>query len=148
MVALLTQGVTAEKLTQTFALGTVCSLFPFLGTTSLLNLGVGLWFRLNQPVLQSLNQLLTPVHLVMILVYVRTGEWMWDAGEDRFTLTEMMNTFRDESFTAFLQRFGQAGIHAFTAWAVTGPLLFVLIFFPLRPVLRRLARRTATSPSA
>ena len=113
----------------------------------LLNLGVGLWWRMNQPVLQTLNQLLTPVHLLMILVYVRAGEWMWGATEDRFTVPELVHTFHEASFTAFLERFGQAGLHAFTAWLVTAPLLFAAIYFPLRPAMRRLALRTAPHPT-
>jgi len=144
VIALLTQGVTAEKIAQTLAVGAVCSMFPFLGTTTLLNLGVGLWLRMNQPIMQSLNYLLTPVHLLMIVVYVRIGEWVWRAGEDRFTVTEMLRVFRDETFIAFLRRFGVAGGHAFTAWLITAPLLFAAIYFPLRPLLHRLARRIGT----
>ena len=58
VLALLTQGVTPDKIAFTLAMGTGLSMFPFLGFTSLLNLGVGLWLRLNQPILQTLNQLL------------------------------------------------------------------------------------------
>jgi uncharacterized protein (DUF2062 family) len=143
IVALLTQGVTADKVAQTLAVGTVCSLFPFLGTTTALNLSVGLWLRMNQPIMQTLNYLLTPVQLVMIMVYVRVGERIWQAGEERFTLGDMMEAFRDKSFLEFLQQFGTAGLHAFTAWALTAPLVFALVYLPLRPVLRRLARRKA-----
>src|SRR6185369_3211353 len=53
--ALLTQGVTPDQLAFTLAVGTACSLVPFLGFTTLLNLGVGLWLRLNQPILQTVN---------------------------------------------------------------------------------------------
>ena len=53
--ALLTQGITPDRIALTLGVGTACSLLPFLGFTSLLNLGVGLWFRLNQPILQTLN---------------------------------------------------------------------------------------------
>ena len=148
IVVLMTQGVTAEKITQTLAVGTVCSLFPFLGTTALLNFAVGLRLRLNQPILQTLNQLLTPVHLVMIVVYVRTGEWIWGAADERFTVGEMLRVFREQSFGEFINRFGVAGWHAFSAWVVTGPLVFALIYFPVRPVLLRLARRTAVRPVA
>lgn len=59
--AQLTQGVTPDRLALTMAVGTACSLLPFLGFTALLNLGVGLVLRLNQPILQTLNQLLGPV---------------------------------------------------------------------------------------
>ena len=39
--AQLTQGVTPDRLALTLAVGTTCSLLPFLGFTTLLNLGVG-----------------------------------------------------------------------------------------------------------
>jgi hypothetical protein len=45
----------------------------------------------------------------------------------------------------FLQTFGWAGIHAFTAWALTAPLLFALVYFPLRPVIQRLAQLRESS---
>ncbi len=118
-------------------------MFPFLGFTSLLNLGVGLRLRLNQPLLQTLNQLLGPLHLVMIVVYVRLGEWLWRAQDERFTIGEMLRVFREASFTEFLHHFGWAGIYAFTAWALTAPALIASVYFAVRPALRRLASKSA-----
>lgn len=142
ILALLTQGITPDRLAATLAVGSACSLFPFLGFTTALNLAVGLRLRLNQPVLQTLNTLLAPVQLVMILGYVRLGERLWRAPGDRFTISDMVQVFRDASLGEFLQRFGWAGVHAFTAWALTTPLLIALVYYGLRPALRRLARRS------
>ncbi len=141
LLALLSQGLTPDKLALTLGIGSVCALLPFLGFTSLLNLAVGVWLRLNQPLLQTLNQLLGPLQLAMILVYVRLGEWIWAAQESRFTVTEMVRTFRDASMLEFLSRFGWAGIHAATAWALTSPLLLAAVYFLSRPVLRRMASK-------
>jgi uncharacterized protein (DUF2062 family) len=149
LLALLTQGVTPDKLAATLAVGVVCSMFPFLGATAALNLGVGLWLRMNQPVLQTLNQLLGPVHVIMILVYVRIGEVLWRAPEtERFSIVEMVRAFADLSFGEFLQRFGWAGVHAFTAWALTAPLLLAALYFLLRPLLRRVAARRSVADAA
>jgi uncharacterized protein (DUF2062 family) len=139
-LALLTQGVTPDRVAATFAVGTLCSLLPFLGATTALNFLAGLWFRLNQPILHTLNQVLGPLQLLMILVYVRIGEWIWQApAEDRFSVTEMIAAFAELSFGQFLQRFGWAGIHAFTAWSLTGPALLAAVYFSVRPALRKLA---------
>jgi uncharacterized protein (DUF2062 family) len=146
LVALFTQGITPDKVALMLGVGTTCSLFPFLGFTSLLNLLVGLWLRLNQPLLQTINQLLGPVHLVMILVYVRLGEWIWRAQDDRFTITEVLRVFRESSIGEFLQRFGWAGVHAFTAWALTAPLLIAAVTYAVRPALRRLASKRHPRP--
>ena len=105
--------------------------------------GVGLWLRLNQPLLQTLNQVLGPLQLVMILGYVRLGEWLWRAQDDRFTIGEMLRTFREASLGGFLSRFGWAGVHAFTAWALTSPLLLASVYYLTRPALRRLASKSA-----
>lgn len=137
----LTQGVTPDRLALTLGLGTACSLFPFLGLTSLLNLGVGIAFRLNHPILQTLNQLLGVVQLALILVYVRCGEWLWGRDAARFAITEMIRTFREEPLSRFIQQFGWAGIHALTAWLLTAPLVVGTLYVSLRPALYRLRRK-------
>lgn len=138
--ALLVQGISPRKMAATLATGSVCSLFPFLGFTSLLNLGVGPWLRMNQPILQTLNQLLGPLQLVMILVYVRVGEVIWGAEPFRFSIGEMTATFREENFAGFLEKFGMAGIHAFTAWTLTAPVLFGVVFLVFNPLMRSWAK--------
>jgi len=143
LVALFTQGVTPDKIALTLGVGCVCSLFPFLGFTTLLNLAAGWWLRLNQPLLQTLNQLLGAVQLAMILPYVRFGEWLWRAQDSRFTITDMLRTFREASLGQFLLQFGWAGIHAFTAWLLTSPVLLAAVYYALRPALRRMASKAS-----
>ena len=137
--AQLTQGVTPDKVALTLGVGTACSLLPFLGFTSLLNLGVGLALRMNQPILQTLNQLLSPLQLALILVHVRVGEWLWGATGDHFTVGEMVRTFRESSVAEFLGRFGWAGIHALSAWVLIAPALAAAVYFSARPAIRRAA---------
>ena len=140
--ALLTHGVTPDKIALTLAVGTACSLLPFLGFTSLLNLGVGLWLRLNQPILQTLNQLLGPLQLALILVYVRLGEKIWGAPPVPLSVSTLIHSFR-ENPGAFLQRFGLTGVHAATAWLLSVPLIVAGLYYGLRPVMRKFSRRTA-----
>ena len=143
----LTQGVTSQKVSFTLAIGTICSLFPFLGFTWLLNLIVGIVLKLNQPILQTLNQLMTPIHIPMIFAYVRIGEWIWGADQSLFSVSELVSQFAELSFVEFLQKFGWAGIHAFTAWSLSIPLLFALVYYPLRPVIAKLATSRSRSVS-
>jgi uncharacterized protein (DUF2062 family) len=141
LVALLTQGATPERLAAGIGWGVVCSLFPFLGFTTLLNTAVAAWRRLNQPLLHAINIALGPLHLVMILVYVRLGETLLGAtGDERFTVADVVAAFRDLSLGDFLARFGLAGLHAFVAWALTAPLLYLVSYYASLPALRRLAR--------
>lgn len=139
--AQLTQGVTPDRIALTLGVGSACSLFPFFGFTTLLNLGIGVALRLNQPILQTLNQLLGPVQLLLILPYVRAGEVLWRATGDRFTVGDILAAFRGQSLSQFLTQFGWAGVHALTAWVLTSPLLIGITYFATRPVLRRAIRR-------
>jgi len=138
--AQLTQGVTPDRIAFTLAVGTACSLLPFLGFTSLLNLGVGFWLRLNQPILQTLNQLLGAAQLALILVYVRLGEFLWRAPHLPLSLMQLTASFRADP-AAFLRRFGWTGVHAATAWLLSVPLIVAVIYWTLRPAMHRLAAR-------
>ena len=140
VLALLTQGVTPDRIALTLAVGTACSLLPFLGFTWLMNLGVGLALRLNQPILQTLNQVLGPLQIALILVYVRVGERIWGASEMPLSVGLIVKSFKDDTW-GFLQRFGWTGVHAATAWALSVPLIVAGMYFGLRPVLRRMAAR-------
>ena len=136
----LTQGVTPDLLARTIAVGTACSLLPFLGFTSLLNLAVGLTLRLNQPLLQALNQLLGPLQLVLIVAYVRAGEFIWRAEPMPLSVSTLITSFRAAPW-AFLQRFGWTGVHAATAWLLSVPLIVAALYYSLRPALRRFAKK-------
>ena len=145
--ALLTHGVTPDKIAATLAVGTAVSLLPVFGLTTLLNVLVGLKLRMNQPLLQAVNYLLTPIHLIMIFVYVRTGETIWGVHEQVFSLGELVTVFHEKSLGEFLHRFGWTGIHALTAWALSVPLIVAGLYFPLRPLMRKIARLCGSKPA-
>jgi hypothetical protein len=143
---LLTQGLGPAALARTLAVSTVCSLLPVFGATSLLNLGAGALFKLNHPVMQILNQLLGPVQLLMIYPYVKAGEWLWGAqAGERFVISEVLELFARLPIGEFLARFGMAGLHAVSAWALSAPLLYWAIYYPSRGLLLRMAAACAAS---
>lgn len=135
---LLLRGLSPATLARTLAVGVSCSLLPFLGATSLLNLAAGTCFRMNHPLLQVLNQLLGPVQLLLIIPYIKLGEWLWrvETGES-LSVGQIAAAFRDLSFGQFLERFGQAGVHAFSGWLLSVPLLFLAVYFPAQALLGR-----------
>lgn len=148
ILAQLRLGLTPDRVAWTLAVGTACSLFPFLGFTSLLNAAVGFAFRLNQVVLQTLNQLLGPVQLLLILAYIRLGEWLWSAPPQPLSIPAMLRRFEEAGVGQFFREFGLAGLHALTAWVVTSPVLVLVVGFALRPLLRRVAARLPLAPAA
>jgi heme exporter protein D len=53
----------------------------------------------------------------------------------------MLEAFAGASWGEFFAHFGWAGVHAFTAWLVTAPLLMAALYLPLVPVFTRTAGR-------
>lgn len=145
--AQLTQGATPDRLALTIAVGAACSVLPFFGLTTLFALVVGIWLRLNQPILQTVNYLLGFVQLALILVYVRAGEWLWRAEPVPLSIPTLATAFRDDPW-AFLERFGWTGVHAATAWILSVPVIVAALYYPLRPVMRRLAKRRTVAAAS
>lgn len=148
LVAQLTLGVTPNRLATTLAVATTTAIFPLLGATTAVTLGAGLALRLNQVVMHTVNQLLAPVQLVLILVYVRAGEWIWRVPADHFSVVDVVRTFHQSDWSHFLQRFGWAGVHAVTAWAASAPVVGLAIFFLARTPLTRVALSLRPAHSA
>lgn len=140
LAAQLRQGATPDGLALTSAVGLACGVFPFLGFTTGLCFLAALVLRLNQPVIHVINQLLWPVQLALIAVYVRAGAWLFGAEALPFDPTEIQRVFW-ASQAEFWSRFGLMGLHALTAWLITVPIIVGVAYFVLRPVLHRLTPR-------
>ena len=138
IVAQFTQGFTPQKIALTSALGLVLGIFPILGATTALCAIAGVWLKLNQPVIQLVNWLVSPLQLTLILVFVRTGEWLLRAQPVSFSVPELFRKFH-ESPAKFMQEFGLSGLHGIVAWLLITPLLTALIYFLLLPPLKKLA---------
>lgn len=145
VAAQFTQGFTPEKLALTAALGVAGGLFPFLGCTTALCALLALVFRLNQPVIHVVNQLLWPVQLPMIVVYVKAGARLCGAEPQAFALEEITRVFWN-SQSEFWRRFGAMGAQALAAWLLSAPFLVAAIYFASRPFLRHLASKRAAQP--
>ena len=146
----LTQGITPEKIALTFAIGSACALFPVFGVTSLLCFLAALIWRLNQPIIQILNQLLWPVHIVTFLFCVRFGEILFRAPTaerlqlDPRKIHELY--FEDfwshpiHSLTFFLRDNADSVIYSIVAWAILLPLYVPIVYYTTRPLMRGIVR--------
>lgn len=139
VVGQLKQGITPQKISLTIALGVTLGIFPILGATTLLCFIFGLWLKLNQPVIQVVNYLVSALQLAMILVFVRIGEWLVRAQPVSFSISELFRKFH-ESPVKFFQEFGLTGLHGIIAWLVIAPFLTALIYFLLLPPLKKLVQ--------
>jgi uncharacterized protein (DUF2062 family) len=144
VVKQLTQGITPEKIALTLAVGSACALFPLLGTTTLLCLVVGIALRLNQPIIQIVNGVCTPLHFPVILGLIRFGNYIFGHPHTRINIRYMNQLFWDEP-AVFFERFGVIAMHAAVAWLIIAPLWSIAIYAIARPVLRELVAMRVAS---
>ena len=152
IIAQLTQGITPEKIALTLAIGSSCALFPIIGTTTLLCFLVALLLRLNQPIIQLLNQVLWPAQVSAIFACVHLGETVTGAPGVSFSLTRMNQLFWD-SPVRFFHEFGATALHAVVGWTLVAPFYIAAVYYLTRPILRTVNRlrteaaaRAATGP--
>ena len=147
IITQLTQGTSPEKIALTLAVGVAAGLFPFLGFTTLLCFLVALALRLNQQIIHVINQVLWPIHLTMVLVYISMGAWIYGATALPFDPSEVTYLFM-HSQREFWSRFGLMGLHSLTAWLITVPIIVGGLYFPLLHVLRRFITTHPPKPSS
>lgn len=139
LVLQLTQGITPHKIALTVAIGSALALFPILGTTTLLCFLVGLMLRLNQPIIQLINQAFWPLHVPAIYACVRLGERLVGAPHVPFNLRHMRDLLWHEP-AKFFHDFGLIAFHATIAWAILAPFYIAAVYYILVPVLRSINR--------
>ncbi|HEX2790493.1 MAG TPA: DUF2062 domain-containing protein [Steroidobacteraceae bacterium] len=139
VLAQLRQGVTADKIALTLAIGLILGLFPIFGTTSALCVLAALWLKLNQPMIQLINWFAAPLQLPGIYLFVRIGERLTRSAPVQFSIPGLVQQFR-ASPLQFLRLFGMTGLRGILAWLLIAPAIAAVVYVALLPPLRRLAR--------
>ena len=139
VVEQLTGGTSPDKIAWTIAFGMVIGIFPVMGTTSVLCLLVGGVLGLNQPVMHVFRAVVYPLHLALILPFIRLGERLYGVPLISFSIPELIGKFKDDPMM-FVRDFGMAAWHGVSAWLLVAPFLAIAVKFAAMPLLGRLAR--------
>lgn len=138
IIALLTQGITPEKIALSMTFGIVLGVFPMLGTTTILCLAASSAFRLNWPAMQLINYVVYPLQLALIVPLIRVGEFLLNAPPFPLTVPQMFSLAQHNMFQA-IRTVWVAALHAAFAWALLVSLAFTFIYFILAASMRRVA---------
>jgi hypothetical protein len=137
------KGIEPRRLALAFAFGALFGVMPLVWGTSLLCLGTALLLRLNPVAVQIANCAVYPLHLALVIPYIRLGEIC--LGGDPFSEGPIFDAilFGVDPLDA-LKRLAEANGAALLAWALTSPLMLVVLyamalFIVKRPFLVRLA---------
>ncbi len=143
VVAQLTQGITPEKIALTIAVGSALALFPLVGVTTILCFLAGIALGLNQPIIQVVNYLCTPLHFTAMYYCWQWGDRLFGIIHPKMRMREsaqiMWRLLWDDP-GLLMHRFGTTILHAIIVWAVAAPLWIALIYYTARTTLREVAR--------
>jgi hypothetical protein len=120
-LAAATQGLSADKIALIVALGLVLGAFPVYGCPTILCGLAAIVLRLNLPALLLVNQMATPVQIVLLVPLARAGSWIFGSRAG----------------------FGGAVWNAVAGWACMSVPMGVLLYFTLGYALRHSTGRPA-----
>jgi uncharacterized protein (DUF2062 family) len=101
---------------------------------------VGIALKLNQPIIQVVNGLLTPIHVALFFLFIRLGDLL--AGTPHVKVGfHTLETMIWEDPRHFLRLFDGVLIHALLGWVVLAPIWIVLTYSIGLPTLREIKRQ-------
>jgi uncharacterized protein (DUF2062 family) len=135
---LLTQGITPRKIALTLALGVVLGLFPVMGSTSLLCAGAAVALRLNLPAIQAVNYVMYPLQLLMIVPFIRAGEYLFRANQTTLTLAQMIGLMKHEGIWQAMHTLWILAVQGIAAWLLAAPVAFGIFYGVFLAIANRL----------
>jgi uncharacterized protein (DUF2062 family) len=140
LAALLLQGVSPHRLALCVAIGVVVGNIPILGVSTILCAAIALAFRLNLPAIQLVQAAMAPTQLLLIIPFVRLGEWILHAPPEHVSLKQGLALMAQSAGHAIAVLW-DAILHAGLAWMLVAPLAVYSIYRLLIPVFVRAAAR-------
>ena len=135
ILAQLKQGITPEKIALTIALGGTLGIFPILGACTVLCAGAAFWLRLNQPIIQLVNYFVYPLQILLLIPFYRAGEILFRADPVPIVnIADLVTRFGDGPWQ-FILDYGRVGLYGIVVWMIVAPVIAVIAYAALRPVL-------------
>ncbi len=138
LLSLLKQGVAPERLALCVAIGVTVGLVPVLGVSTLLCTVIALAFRLNLPAMQLTQAVMAPLQLLLIVPFVRLGEWMMHAATQPVSISAGLALMQQGIWHTVIV-LKDAILHASVAWIAVAPVAVYTLYRILRPIFSRAA---------
>jgi uncharacterized protein (DUF2062 family) len=143
LLSLLQQGLSPTQLALTVALGVAFGLIPVLGVTTLLSTYAAVRLRLNAAALLLISHLMSPFQLLLLIPLLQIGaRLVGDETDTQLTLQQLQHLFSTDWMEA-ARLLWRATLGGFLLWLLGSVVVVPCLFYGLRPVFNRIARRKA-----
>ena len=136
----LRQGMSADTIALTIGVGLAIAVIPVIGVTTILSILAAWAFRLNHPVIQAINWTSYPLQLLLLVPFIRMGEWLFGAPRLAFSLEQLVEMGKTDPYGT-ISRLGVTTAHAVVAWGLFVPFVILGGYYLTRPLLRAAWRR-------
>ena len=92
------QGLTPKELNQSIIVSGLISIIPILGVSTFMITTVSLKRKLNLPVMIALSYLMWPVQILLIIPFIRVGEFIFSVPRNHHTVEEIISSFQNSFF--------------------------------------------------
>lgn len=116
--ALLKQGLNPKELSQSIIVSGLISIIPILGVSTFMITTVSLKRKLNLPIMISLSYLMWPVQILLIIPFIRVGEFIFSVPRNHHTVEEIISSFQN-SFFITLSQLSFELLCGFGGWLLT-----------------------------
>jgi uncharacterized protein (DUF2062 family) len=138
LLALLTQGISPDRLALCVAIGVVVGNIPILGVSTIICTLIALLFRLNLPAIQLVQAAMAPTQVLLIIPFVRLGEWLVHAPAQPVSVKAALALMAQGLWHTVVVLW-DAILHAGLAWALVAPVCILLLHRLLIPLFERAA---------
>ncbi len=98
IVILFSQGLTPKELIQSIVVSGLIAVIPVLGVSTFMITTVSLKSKLNLPVMIALSYLMWPVQILMIIPFIRVGEFVFSVSPNHHSVEEIISSFQNSFF--------------------------------------------------
>ncbi len=138
LIGLLKQGISPDRLALCVAIGIVVGNIPILGLSTALCALIALVFRLNLAAMQLVQALMAPTQVLLIIPYVRLGEWILRAPHQPLSIAAGL-ALLEHGVRNAVTVLWDAILHAGFAFLLVAPVAIFLLYRLLVPIFARAA---------
>jgi uncharacterized protein (DUF2062 family) len=126
-IALMRQGLTPNELSQSIIVSGLISTIPILGVSTFMITTISLKSKLNLPVMIALSYLMWPIQILMIIPFIRVGEFIFSVPRNHHTVDEIISSFQS-SFFQTLSHLSFELLCGLGGWLLTAVPFAVVIY--------------------
>ena len=133
---LLKQGLSPVKLSLVVALGIALSIFPVLGTTTLICTLVSIFFNLNLPAMQLANYAAFPFQIILFFPFLKLGETVSKVSLDPLSKIQLISTF-DEGIFYAIEKLSNYLLVACLGWSLAVLPIYIILYFLISSLIKK-----------